>query len=115
MGLTICNGHSSTISVTIAYANRDHCANAGGFVTEGWWNIAPGRCTLVYGGSLKDLNRYWFYYAHNRDNTAKWAGSYCTNVPNQAFYQCWSSPSGNRVCYKRLDINSYNNYTLTLS
>ena len=51
MGLTICNGHSSTLYVTIAYANRDHCANAGGFIKEGWWTIHPGACTRVYGGS----------------------------------------------------------------
>ena len=63
MGLTICNKHSSAVTVTICYANRDHCVNAGGFIKEGWWNIAPGQCIRVYGGRLKDLNRYWFYYA----------------------------------------------------
>jgi uncharacterized membrane protein len=115
MGLTICNGYSSTIYVIIAYANRDHCANAGGFIKEGWWTIHPGECKRVYGGSLKDLNRYWFYYARNRDNTYKWEGNYCTNVPDHAFYQCWNNPAGNQICYRRLDINSYNDYTLTLN
>ena len=116
MGLTICNKHSSGVTVAICYANRDHCANAGGFIKEGWWNIAPGESVRVYGGSLKNLNRYWFYYGRTYNGSVIWAGNnYCTNVPNKAHYQCWNDPSGNRICYRRIDINSYDEYTLSLT
>jgi uncharacterized membrane protein len=115
MGLTICNGYSSAVTVTIGYANRDHCANAGGWIKEGWWNIAPGQCVRVYGGSLKNLNRYWTYYARTYDGAVIWAGNYCTTVVNKAFYQCWNNPSDYQVCYRLFDINSYDNYTLTLT
>jgi uncharacterized membrane protein len=115
MGLTICNGHPSTIWVTIAYANRDHCANAGGFIKEGWWTLHPGVCTRVYAGSLKNINRNWFYYAHTSKRKLEWAGNYGTNVPSSAFYQCWNNPQGNRVRYRKIDINSYDDYTLTLN
>lgn len=115
MGLTICNGYSSAVTVTIGYANRDHCANAGRWIKEGWWNIAPGQCVRVYGGSLKNLNRYWTYYARTYDGAVIWAGNYCTTVANRAFYQCWNNPSDYQVCYRLLDINSYDNYTLTLT
>ena len=53
MGLTICNGYSSAVTVAIGYLNLDHCANAGRWIKEGWWNIAPGQCVRVYGGSQK--------------------------------------------------------------
>jgi len=114
MALTICNQHSSSVTVAIGYSNIDHCANAGKWIKEGWWTIAPGQCARVYGGSLKNLNRYWLYYAHTSDGT-KWSGNYCTNVTQKAFYQCWNDPSDYQVCYRLLDINSYENYTLTLS
>jgi uncharacterized membrane protein len=115
MGLTICNGYSSAVTVAIGYANRDVCANAGRWIKEGWWNISPGRCVRVYGGSLKNLNRYWLYYARTQDGTLHWAGNYCTTIPNTAFHQCWNNPSDNQVCYRLLDINSYDNYTLTIT
>src|SRR5215831_1191973 len=117
MGLTICNGYSSDVTVAIGYADPTHskCANAGGWIKEGWWNLAPGQCVYVYDASLKDLNRYWAYYAHTTNGAVVWAGNYCTQVTNQAFYQCWNDPSQYQVCYRLLDINSYDNYTLTLT
>ena len=51
MGFTICNGYSSAVTVAIGYSNRSQCANAGGWIKQGWWNIAPGQCVIVYSGS----------------------------------------------------------------
>jgi uncharacterized membrane protein len=115
MGLTICNGYSSEVTVAIGYPNSNQCANAGGWIKQGWWNIAPGQCAYVYGGSLKDVNRYWAYYAHAANGTV-WSGNnYCTQVTNQSFYQCWNDPSQYQICYRLLDINSNDNHTLTLT
>ena len=53
MGLTICNGFSSTISFAIGWPDSSQCANSGKWKKRGWWNVAPGQCARVYGSSLK--------------------------------------------------------------
>ena len=63
MPLTICNEHSSSISVAIAYYNPNQCANAGNWTKIGWYNIAPGTCSLVNNANLANVNRNWLYYA----------------------------------------------------
>jgi uncharacterized membrane protein len=115
VAFTICNGYSSAVTVAIGYSNRSQCANAGGWIKQGWWNIVPGQCVIVYSGSLKDINRYWAYYARTTDGALEWAGNYCTSVTNQAFYQCWNDPSDYQICYRLLDINSNDNHILTIT
>jgi uncharacterized membrane protein len=121
MTLTVCNEYSSPISVALAYRNRSQCANAGGWIKVGWYNVAPGQCRVVYNGSLKNVNSHWLYYAHTYDRTIKWAGKYCAYVTNQSFRMCWNDPSVDpgftrayKVCFRLLDINSYDSYTLRL-
>jgi uncharacterized membrane protein len=117
MGLTICNEYTSDIYVAIGYSNPNQCGSAGGWTKQGWWHIAPGQCTLVYGGSLQAVNRYWAYYAYATDGKQVWqgsAGNYCTQVTNQEFLGCWSDPSDYQICFAILDINSYDNFTLNL-
>lgn len=122
MGLTICKGYSSTVTVTIVYSDCNECANAGRWRKWGWWSVAPGQCVRVYSGSLKNFNRYWAYYSRTTDRSRKWIGNYCTYVIHKVFHQCWNDPSLDpgfsgyyQVCYRLLDINSYDNYTLTLT
>jgi len=121
MTLTVCNEHSSPISVAIAYYNPNQCANAGNFIKVGWYNIAPGACRIVFNGNLANVNRNWLYYARTNDRTLQWAGSYCAYVTDKGFRMCWNEPSRDpgfirayQVCFRLLDIQSRDSYTLRL-
>ena len=73
MGLTICNGFSSTISFAIGWPDSSQCANSGKWKKRGWWNVAPGQCARVYGSSLKSLSRM-AYYGRTYDRSREWRG-----------------------------------------
>lgn len=75
----------------------------------------PGGSTTVWNGSVA-FNRYWAYYAEASDG-ATWTGD----------IQGWASDSAFRLChgdrctpcrvvgFRLLDVNSYDNCTLTLT
>jgi len=50
--LKLCNDSSVRQSVAVGYKSGDQ------WVSEGWWNTDPGKCTTVISGDLK----YRFYY-----------------------------------------------------
>ena len=112
--LRIVNGYSQPISVAIWYYHPN-CSDGGDWAKKGWWQIAPGASKVAYGGSLRGLNRYFCYHAHAGDGT-NWSGPYVTPVPPQAFD--WCLPTANtsswNAGFRLLDVNSYDNYTLTL-
>lgn len=54
-GLEICNETGVKQSVSIGYKK------GGDWVSEGWWNIAPGACAEPVSGAL--TNRYYYYRA----------------------------------------------------
>ncbi len=54
-GLTFCNETSVAQSIAIGYEDNEE------WVSEGWWNIGAGACTIVAPGALK--NRYYYYRA----------------------------------------------------
>jgi len=54
-GLEICNETGVKQSVSVGYKQGDD------WVSEGWWNIAPGACAEPVGGAL--TNRYYYYRA----------------------------------------------------
>jgi uncharacterized membrane protein len=113
--LTICNNYTSSVFVAILYYSPN-CPDGGDWAKKGWWRINTGECQVVHGGSLRSLNRYYGYYAE-ADNGATWAGPYVRAVPPQRFDWCeWTSSTQARdVGFRLLDINSYDNFTLTLT
>ncbi|MEQ9258988.1 MAG: DUF1036 domain-containing protein [Roseovarius sp.] len=54
-GLTICNDTSQQHSVAIGYKSGDQ------WISEGWWNIAPGACAEPVTGDLQ--SRYYYFRA----------------------------------------------------
>lgn len=76
--------------------------------------LAPGSCVYVYDGSLRDINQYWFIYAFATDG-AVWSGNYCTTVTNNEFEDCWNGTLDHQACYQLIDIDSNDNFTLTLT
>jgi uncharacterized membrane protein len=119
--LKIVNGYKTGIWAAIMYY-QPGCSDGGNWEKKGWWRMTPGQGKIVYGGSLDDLNRYYCYYAM-ADDGAKWSGPYVRFLPYQAFDWCeWTacshsdgSPCGFNAGLRLLDINSYDNYTLTLT
>jgi len=64
--LRLCNMTGSRVGVALGY--RD----AQGWVTEGWWNLAPRACEAILKGSL--AARYYYLYAVDYDRGGEWSG-----------------------------------------
>lgn len=112
--LRFCNNYPETVWVTIEWYHPD-CEDGGDWEKAGWWKIDPGQCKTAYGGSLRDVNRYWYFYAHASDG-AYWAGPYEDVVPHTAFDWCSDTGSTDSrvVGLRELDIDSNDNYTVNL-
>lgn len=65
--LRLCNGTSSRVGIAIGY--RD----AQGWVTEGWWNVAPKGCETIVPGTLG--SRFYYVHAVDYDRGGQWAGT----------------------------------------
>ena len=64
--LRLCNITESRVGVSLGY--RD----AGGWVTEGWWNLAARGCETLLRGEL--AARFYYIYAVDYDRGGEWAG-----------------------------------------
>ncbi len=62
----LCNNTGSRVGVAIGYKDTE------GWVTEGWWNIAPRTCQTLLDGML--VARYYYIYAVDYDRGGEWAG-----------------------------------------
>lgn len=74
----VCNQSKITASVAIAY-HRAAADGPGLWISEGWWNIAPGKCSTVIGGAL--TVRYVYLYGESGDGS-HWGGDkpFCTKT-----------------------------------
>lgn len=70
--LRLCNVTESRVGISLGY--RD----ANGWVTEGWWNVAPRACETLIDGEL--AARFFYVYAIDYDRGGEWSGrsSMCT-------------------------------------
>ncbi|SHO66017.1 Uncharacterized membrane protein [Pseudoxanthobacter soli DSM 19599] len=64
--LRLCNKTSGGIGVAIGYKTPKT------WITEGWWNIDAGACSLVIEGPLNA--RYYYVYAVDNANGGEWGG-----------------------------------------
>lgn len=64
--LRLCNTTTSRIGVAIGY--RD----AQGWITEGWWNLAPKACETLFKGTL--AARFYYIHALDYDRGGDWSG-----------------------------------------
>ena len=64
--LRLCNITESRVGIAVGY--RD----AGGWVTEGWWNLAARGCETLLGGDL--AARFYYIYAVDYDRGGDWSG-----------------------------------------
>lgn len=75
--LRMCNTTSSRIGVSIGY--RD----AQGWVTEGWWNLAPRGCETLLRGTL--AARFYYVHAVDYDKGGEWTGKSVMCTRNREF------------------------------
>lgn len=115
MSLVVCNRYTSGVSVAIMRYDPDSCPLGDRFSVQGWWNIPPGGCATVFGGSAK-YNRYWAVYAESANGTT-WSGNIRSWVSNSAFKICHSdSCTPCRVVgFSQFDVNSFDDFTLNLT
>ena len=64
--LRLCNTTDSRVGISIGY--RD----AGGWVTEGWWNLAARGCETLVRGDL--ASRFFYLHAVDYDRGGDWTG-----------------------------------------
>ena len=75
--LRMCNTTSSRVGVAIGY--RD----AQGWITEGWWNIAPRACETLLRGTL--AARFYYVHAIDYDRGGEWTGKSVMCTRNKEF------------------------------
>ncbi|MEK5235639.1 DUF1036 domain-containing protein [Paenibacillus sp. FSL L8-0470] len=111
MGLNFRNSTSETIFV--AYAYPDFSCSPVNYATIGWYRIEPGQSRQVWSGYAG--GNTFFYYAESDSYT--WSGGYYTEIPNDAFNQCWDSDCNDcrELGFRRIPVrSSVRNYTVVL-
>lgn len=104
----VCNESGEHISVAIAY----HDADAGNWVSRGWWNIDDGECKTPIGGDLRD--EYYYLYADGDQHYWKGDYSFCVDgsnafTLNQADTTCDYTMDG----FFEIDTGNATSYTYT--
>jgi uncharacterized membrane protein len=61
-----CNNTSSRVGIAVGYKD------AGGWTTEGWWNLPPRSCETILRGTL--VARFYYIYAIDYDRGGEWSG-----------------------------------------
>jgi uncharacterized membrane protein len=64
--LRMCNTTGSRVGIALGYRDPQ------GWVTEGWWNLAPKGCEILLKGSL--AARYYYVFAVDYDRGGEWSG-----------------------------------------
>ena len=86
-GFELCNRTNLTVSYAKALndtSKEDRAKGKGNVIaSEGWFNLAPGACDLVWPGKLK--SRYYMIYAEAKASNRKWAGKLPICVENHSF------------------------------
>jgi uncharacterized membrane protein len=75
--LRMCNTTASRIGVAIGYRDGQ------GWVTEGWWNIAPRGCETLLRGTL--AARFYYVHAVDYDKGGEWTGKSVMCTRNKEF------------------------------
>lgn len=103
---TVCSQYRQVIYVAYGYYDGSD------YLSEGWWSVDPGQCTLVYQGPLPQ--RFMYLYGENEDGSTVWSGTqpFCIE-PNNGF-----TIYGNYGCYVNfieIDTGNASDWTHTLT
>lgn len=62
----VCNGTQSLVGVAIGYRASE------GWISEGWWQIAPTSCETLIDGRIE--SRFYYVYAEDAAGGGRWGG-----------------------------------------
>jgi uncharacterized membrane protein len=82
-GFELCNRTRLNVVYAKALNTKDEKTSKTDIITsEGWFNLAPSQCEILYSGSLK--YRYYLVYAEAKNSNRKWTGDkrICVDVAN---------------------------------
>ena len=118
----VCNKAGAQLDVAIGYENGRQ-----GWISEGWWTLKVGECTVVLSGNLN--NRYYYVYAENGDG-GEWngedskSGDFCVKDEKFKLYlDRYGKDINEEVCKKHglvyknfyeVDVGNYKRWTQTL-
>lgn len=109
-GFAVCNDSFDVLNLAVAHDP------GGGFVSEGWWTIAPNRCVTVIRDAIR--SRYVYVFATDVFNQAliEGAAAFCVDegrfrIPGAG--SCWSR--GHVAAgFAEVDIGEAAHWTLIL-
>lgn len=109
-GFAVCNDSFDVLNLAVAYDP------GGGFVSEGWWTVAPNRCVTVIRDRIR--SRYVYVFATDVFNQALIAGDapFCVDdarfrIPGTG--ACWTR--GHVAAgFAEVDIGEAEHWTLIL-
>ncbi len=111
---SICNKSNLSVYAAVGY-NED-----GQWVSEGWWELAPGECQAVYQQKLS--KRYYYYYAESTDGEWFWESEGNDNLfcaSNNAFKIIGDQDCKGRgydvYGFREVDVGDSITYTIDLT
>jgi uncharacterized membrane protein len=108
------NGYNQPVWVFVAWYSPG-CKDGSNWEKEGWWNMGTNQTVNVLDFDLREVNRYYLFYAESSDGVT-WTGPYFTQAPQEAFDWCYNTGStdSRTLGMRELDIGDNDNYTVTL-
>ena len=84
-------------------------------MSEGWYQLAPGKCQILYPGKLK--YRYYMIYAEARGSNRKWTGkiSVCVDKGDFRIVSAACPASKIRRMFIEVDTEEYETFTYDLN
>jgi len=83
-------------------------------VSEGWFELAPGACEMIYPGRLEF--RYYLVYAEAKNSNRKWTGDrpICVDARNFKITSDTCPANKNRRMFLQVDTGKHDTYTYDL-
>ena len=102
---TVCSQYRETIYVVYGYHDGSD------WLSDGWWVVPPGGCTVLLGGPL--TNRYYYLYAE-ADDGGVWDGNYPFCVEWSNDFVIWGNVNCD-VGFLEVDTGNAADWTHTLT
>lgn len=114
-GFEVCNRTKFNVvyAKALNVANKD-VTKKDEIVSEGWFDLKPGECHMLYPGKLK--YRYYMVYAEAKGSNRKWTGKINVCVQNSTFKLSGETCSSNRNhrSFIEVDTGDYDTFTYDL-
>lgn len=118
-GFELCNRTQLTVkyakALNIVSKEEKEKGNEYRFEAEGWFNLAPGGCEVLWRGGLR--HRYYLIYAEAAASNRKWTGHATVCVENEQFKQILvglCAPGKNSRKFLEVDTGDAKSFTYDL-